>query len=221
MRRAGRNIPWHDAIEQDRARDRPRRSACPRCPGGNRTRLEFIDARRADCSWAIRARMPDAETRGEGVISMLPSTDYAPITGRPSRRAPQFRRARRYRKTGEAVELRACSTRRSAASCLSAPGERVYAGMVVGREPAQSGRHRRQRLQAKARVQHARNSAAADEALQDHGPPRSDTSLEQAMEWINDDELVEITPTHIRIRKKELDAANRLRAAVRARNAQK
>ena len=35
------------------------------------------------------------------------------------------------------------------------------------------------------------------------------------------DELVEITPTHIRIRKKELDAANRLRAAVRARNAQK
>ena len=41
------------------------------------------------------------------------------------------------------------------------------------------------------------------------------------IERASDEELVEITPTHIRIRKKELDAAERLRIAVRARNAQK
>ena len=88
--------------------------------------------------------------------------------------------------------------------------------MVVGENP------RNQDIDVNVcKRKHVSNMRASgsDEALR-LVPPRQ-LSLEQAMEWINDDELVEITPTHIRIRKKELDAANRLRAAVRARNAQK
>jgi len=43
-------------------------------------------------------------------------------------------------------------------------------------------------------------------------------SLELALEWIEDDELVEVTPISIRVRKKELDPSMRRRAAKQAKN---
>jgi GTP-binding protein len=60
-------------------------------------------------------------------------------------------------------------------------------------------------------------SAGADDAIK-LVPPREMT-LEQAMEWIEDDELVEVTPENIRIRKKHLDPAARRRAARDKKNA--
>ena len=51
-------------------------------------------------------------------------------------------------------------------------------------------------------------------------PPRTFT-LEEALEYIVDDELVEVTPKHIRLRKRLLNAIDRKKAAVRAANMSK
>lgn len=54
-------------------------------------------------------------------------------------------------------------------------------------------------------------SSGADEAIK-LVPPR-DLTLERALEWIEEDEILEVTPTSIRIRKKFLDPNERKRAA--------
>ena len=93
------------------------------------------------------------------------------------------------------------------------PGEKVYAGMVIG-------------MSAKAedielnvcKKKHLTNtrSSSADEALT-LVPPKV-LSLEQALEFIDTDELLEITPTSIRIRKRILDPTLRKRANFNAKN---
>lgn len=93
------------------------------------------------------------------------------------------------------------------------PGEKVYAGMVIG-------------MSAKAedielnvcKKKHLTNtrSSSADEALT-LVPPKV-LSLEQALEFIDTDELLEITPESIRIRKRILDPTLRKRASFNAKN---
>lgn len=87
-------------------------------------------------------------------------------------------------------------------------GVRVYAGMVIG-ECA-----RPQDLDINAckekRLTNMRSSTA-DQALRLEPPRLMD--LDKSLEFINDDELVEVTPQNIRIRKRELDAKKRIRAA--------
>ena len=86
-------------------------------------------------------------------------------------------------------------------------GEQVYAGMVVG----QSGKGEDIELNVCKRKQMTNTrSSSADEALR-LTPPRI-LSLEQALEFIDDDELLEITPKNLRIRKKILDPTLRKRA---------
>ncbi|MBR0060504.1 MAG: translational GTPase TypA [Selenomonadaceae bacterium] len=92
------------------------------------------------------------------------------------------------------------------------PGQQVYEGMIVGensRELDIDINPCKQKHQTNIR---ASNS---DEAIR-LVPPRI-LSLEQAMEYINDDELVEVTPTSIRMRKVILDRVIRGRAAKNAR----
>ncbi len=92
------------------------------------------------------------------------------------------------------------------------PGQQVYEGMIVGensRELDIDINPCKQKHQTNIR---ASNS---DEAIR-LVPPRI-LSLEQAMEYINDDELVEVTPTSIRLRKVILDRVIRGRAAKNAR----
>lgn len=84
------------------------------------------------------------------------------------------------------------------------PGDRVYAGMIVGEHA------REQDLAVNVcKKKHLTNmrSSSADEAIK--LTPPIIFSLEQAMEYIEDDELVEITPSAIRMRKKVLDRATR------------
>ena len=87
------------------------------------------------------------------------------------------------------------------------PGEKVYSGMVVG----QTGKAEDIELNVckKKQLTNTRSSSA-DEALR-LTPPRI-LSLEQALEFIDTDELLEITPTSLRIRKKILDPTLRKRA---------
>ncbi len=87
------------------------------------------------------------------------------------------------------------------------PGEKVYAGMIVG----QTGRAEDIEVNV-CKTKHLTNtrSSSADEALR-LVPPRI-LSLEQALEYIDTDELLEITPKSLRIRKKILDSKLRYRA---------
>ncbi len=87
------------------------------------------------------------------------------------------------------------------------PGERVYSGMVVG----QNGKAEDIELNVcKTKKLTNTRSSSADEALK-LTPPKI-LSLEQALEFIDTDELLEITPKNIRIRKKILDPTLRKRA---------
>lgn len=86
------------------------------------------------------------------------------------------------------------------------PGEKVYAGMVIG----QNGKAEDIELNV-CKTKHLTNtrSSSADEALK-LTPPRV-LSLEQALEFIDKDELLEVTPKSLRIRKKILDSRLRKR----------
>ncbi|MDP4125960.1 MAG: translational GTPase TypA [Bacillota bacterium] len=88
------------------------------------------------------------------------------------------------------------------------PGLHVYAGMIVGEN------NREQDIEVNvAKKKHLTNmrTSAADDALRLERP--REFSLEQSLEFINDDELVEITPKSVRLRKKFLDHAGRVRYA--------
>ena len=91
------------------------------------------------------------------------------------------------------------------------PGERVYSGMVIG----QCSRAEDIELNV-CKKKHLTNtrSSSADEALT-LVPPRI-LSLEQALDFIDTDELLEVTPENLRIRKRILDPTLRKRAAFKA-----
>ena len=93
------------------------------------------------------------------------------------------------------------------------PGEQVYGGMIVG----QNGKAEDIEVNVckKKQLTNTRSSSA-DEALR-LTPPRV-LSLEQALEFIDTDELLEITPKNLRIRKKILDGTARYRAKRNASN---
>ncbi len=91
------------------------------------------------------------------------------------------------------------------------PGTECYEGMIVG-ERSKPG----DMVVNVARTKNLGNqrSSTADIAVQ-LTPPRTFT-LEEALEYITDDELVEVTPKNIRLRKRILNATDRKKAAVRA-----
>ena len=87
------------------------------------------------------------------------------------------------------------------------PGETVYPGMIIGQNPKTDD------IELNVcKTKHLTNtrSSSADEALR-LVPPKI-LSLEQAIDFIDTDELLEVTPTHLRMRKKILDPTLRKRA---------
>ena len=88
------------------------------------------------------------------------------------------------------------------------PGTKVYAGMVVGRSPQSEDIE--SNVCKKKQLTNTRSSSA-DEALK-LTPPRI-MSLEQCLDFIDTDELLEVTPKSLRIRKKILDSMLRKRAS--------
>ena len=86
------------------------------------------------------------------------------------------------------------------------PGITVYEGMIIG----ENSRPNDMDVNAtKEKKQTNMRASTADEAIR-LVPPRK-LGLEQAIEFINDDELVEVTPRHIRLRKRVLPANMRPR----------
>ena len=93
------------------------------------------------------------------------------------------------------------------------PGTNVYEGMVVG-ENARTADMDVNVTKAKKLTN--MRASTADEAVR--LTPHRVLNLEQALEFINDDELVEVTPQAIRLRKVILDSAQRARVGARRRH---
>jgi GTP-binding protein len=87
------------------------------------------------------------------------------------------------------------------------PGEDIYEGMVVGR--ANDDKDVGLNVVREKKLTNMRASGSDDTVKL---PPKENMSLERAIEFIEDDELVEVTPQSIRLRKRILDESDRLKA---------
>ena len=167
-------------------------------PMGSRYRLEFLVPSRGLFGYRNEFL---TDTRGEGIMSSVLDS-YAPMKGQIERRL-----------TGSLIAFEtgeACSYGLGAAqergSLFIGPGTQVYAGMVVGI----CSRNEDMTVNVCKR-KHLTNTRASgsDEALR-LIPPRH-MSLEESLEFLAEDELLEVTPKNFRIRKKELDHAQRMK----------
>lgn len=170
--------------------------------GETLTHLEFAIPTRG--IMGLKNRILNA-THGEGVFyhNFLEYGPYAgEIGGRSSGTMVSM-------STDKAVAY-ALGTLQERGALFVEPGTEVYEGMLVG-ESAKSG----EMVVNVAKTKNLGNqrSATADIAVQ-LTPPKS-FSLEEALEYIGDDELVEITPKHIRMRKRILNGTERKKDNVR------
>lgn len=170
--------------------------------GSDNTRLEFSIPSRGLIGYRGEFL---TDTKGNGVINTV-FDGYGPYKGDIS-----------YRKQGSLIAFEAGEAityglfnAQERGTLFIGPGEKVYAGMVVG----QSGRSEDIELNVckKKQLTNTRSSSA-DEALR-LTPPKI-LSLEQALDFIETDELLEVTPKSLRIRKKILDPTMRKRAALK------
>jgi len=143
------------------------------------------------------------DTRGEGIMNTT-FAGYEPYKGDLSYRSQGSLIAF---ESGEAVTYGLFNAQERGALFIG-PGEKVYAGMVVG----QNGKAEDVEVNVckKKQLTNTRSSAA-DEALR--LTPPVEMSLEQCLEFIDTDELLEVTPKSLRIRKKILDSLMRKRAS--------
>ncbi|MBQ6660502.1 MAG: translational GTPase TypA [Lachnospiraceae bacterium] len=168
--------------------------------GAGSTRLTFIIPARGLIGYRNEFL---TDTKGEGIINTVFS-GYAPYKGDLNYRSQGSLIAF---ESGEAVTYGLFNAQERGALFIGA-GEKVYAGMVVG----ENGKPEDVEVNVCKRKQLTNTrSSAADEALR-LTPPRI-MSLEQCLEFIDNDELLEVTPKNLRIRKKILDSLERKRAA--------
>jgi GTP-binding protein len=80
------------------------------------------------------------------------------------------------------------------------PGDRVYAGQIVGEQVKESDM-----VIQPCEKKHLTNMRASNSDMAIKLTPARELTIEQAIEWINDDELVEVAPAAIRVRKRILD----------------
>ena len=143
------------------------------------------------------------DTHGEGVMNSV-FDGYAPYTGElPGRKNGSLIAF----ETGETITYGLFNAQERGTLFIG-PGEQVYSGMIVG----ESSRPEDIEVNVCKRKNLTNSrSAGSDDAL--HLIPPKRMSLEQALEYLGEDELAEITPSNIRIRKKILDPTARYRAA--------
>ncbi len=142
------------------------------------------------------------DTKGEGVMNHS-FLEFRPFSGTVESRTPG---ALVSMENGEALGYSLFNLQERGDLFIS-PQTKVYAGMVIG-ENARPNDLDVNPIKGK-QLSNVRSSGA-DDAIK-LVPPR-DLNLELALEWIEDDELVEVTPTSVRIRKKLLDPTQRKRA---------
>ena len=169
--------------------------------GGTYTRLEFSIPARGLIGYRGEFM---TDTKGNGILNT--SFDgYAPFKGELS-----------YRKTGSLIAFEAGESityglfnAQERGTLFIGPGVKVYSGMIVGQSPKAEDIEINV---CKTKKLTNTRSSSADEALK-LVPPKI-MSLEQCLDFIDTDELLEITPTSLRIRKKILDPTLRKRAMI-------
>lgn len=169
---------------------------------GSRIRLEFKVPARGLFGYKSQFL---TETRGEGVFNTL-FYGYEEFKGEIDRRSTGSLVAF---ETGEAVTYGLFNAQGRGQLFIGA-GTKVYEGMIVGVSPKSED------ISVNVcKKKHLTNTRASgsDDALRLETPKIM--SLEEAMEFINDDEMLEITPKNIRLRKKTLDTETRLKRKAR------
>lgn len=170
--------------------------------GGTYTRLEFSIPARGLIGYRGEFM---TDTKGNGILNTV-FDGYGPYRGDIQ-----------YRKLGSLIAFEAGESityglynAQERGILFIGPGEKVYSGMVVG----QTGRSEDIEINVckKKQLTNTRSSSA-DEALR-LTPPKV-LSLEQSLDFIDTDELLEVTPTSLRIRKKILDPTLRKRASMK------
>ena len=166
---------------------------------GGTTRLEFSIPSRGLIGYTNEFL---TDTKGSGVINTI-FDGYGPYKGDIQ-----------YRKQGSLIAFEngeaityGLFNAQERGTLFIGPGAKVYAGMIVG----QTGRSEDLEVNV-CKTKHLTNtrSSSADDALR-LVPPKI-MSLEQSLEFIDSDELLEVTPKNLRIRKKILDSTARYRA---------
>ena len=166
---------------------------------GGYTRLEFLIPSRGLIGYRGEFM---TDTKGNGILNTI-FDSYGPYKGDIA-----------YRQTGSLIAFEAGETityglfnAQERGTLFLGPGEQVYQGMVVGENP--KGGDIELNVCKRKQMTNTRASGS-DEALK--LVPHKILSLEQALDFIENDELVEVTPKNIRIRKKILDPKQRMRA---------
>lgn len=170
---------------------------------GGMTRLEFEIPTRGLIGYNLEFT---TDTKGEGIMAHV-FHNYQPFRGKlPSREVGALVSA----ETGVTVSY-ALGSLEDRGTFFVGPNTKVYEGMVVG----ESSRDLDITMNVcKTKKLTNMRASGSDDSIR-LTPPRI-LSLEQALEFINDDELLEVTPESLRIRKKILDSNMRAKAAKRA-----
>ena len=166
--------------------------------GADRMRLEFLIPARGLFGYRTEFL---TDTKGEGVLSSV-FHSYQPYKGDISKRTTGSLIAF---ETGEAVGYGLFNAQERGPLFIG-PGTQVYEGMVIGENPR--GDDMAVNVCKKKQLTNMRASGS-DDALR-LIPPRQ-MSIEAALEFISDDELLEITPKSVRVRKKILSNTERLK----------
>ena len=169
-------------------------------PNGSRMKLEYLVPARGLIGYKSDFL---TATRGEGVMNTI-FHGYEPFKGEiPGRSCGSLIAF----ETGESVTYGLFNAQERGALFIDA-GVPVYEGMIVGMNP--KGDDIAVNVCKRKHVTNMRASGS-DEALRLVPPKR--LSLEESIEFIAPDELIEVTPTNIRLRKRILDNSQRLREA--------
>ncbi|MBR4742816.1 MAG: translational GTPase TypA [Oscillospiraceae bacterium] len=174
-------------------------------PMGGRTKLQFLVPSRGLFGYRNEFL---TDTRGEGIMSST-FEKYEPYKGELSRRNTGSLIAF---ETGEAVAYGLWNAQERGTLFIG-PGVQVYAGMIVGVSPKSEDMS--VNVCKKKQLTNMR-AAGSDEALR-LVPPKQ-MSLEQCLEFLADDELLEVTPENLRMRKSILDHAQRMKALKGSKN---
>lgn len=167
--------------------------------GAGYTRLEFLIPSRGLIGYRGEFM---TDTKGNGVINTI-FEEYAPYKGDIAYRKQGSLIAF---ETGEAVTYGLFNAQERGTLFIG-PGEKVYGGMIVG----QNGKTDDIEVNVCKKKQLTNTRASgSDDALR--LTPPTVLSLEQALEYIDTDELLEVTPESLRIRKKILDSTLRYRS---------
>ena len=172
---------------------------------GSRTRLEFLVPARGLFGYRNEFM---TDTRGEGIMTSV-FDSYQPFKGTITSRQVGSLIAF---ETGETTTYGIFNSQDSGPMFVD-PAEPVYSGQVVG-----MGMKGDDIVVNVCKKKHmtAVRSSGHDDALRLIPPTKF--SLEQAIEFIDEDELLEVTPKSIRLRKKELDHSKRMKAFMKKKN---